>query len=104
MTCGHTVIGVITKKAKDAHLKGLLLLTKKAKDAYLREALLKKKMFSFGHCPNYLPPPPSPQFGQLVPLFFKRQKRRFKRHSKAETKNNAKSDKKVNYYQKFRLK
>ena len=23
---------------------------------------------SFGHCPNYLPPP-SPQFGQLVPLF-----------------------------------
>ena len=45
--------------------------------------------------------PPSPQFGQLVPLFFKRQKRRFKRHSKAETKNNAKSDKKVNYYQKF---
>ena len=25
-------------------------------------------MFSFGHCPNYLPPPPSPQFGQLVPL------------------------------------
>ena len=29
MTCGHIVIGVITKKAKDAHLKGLLLLTKK---------------------------------------------------------------------------
>ena len=25
-------------------------------------------MFSFGHCPNYLSPPPSPQFGQLVPL------------------------------------
>ena len=25
-------------------------------------------MFSFGHCPNFLPPPPSPQFGQLVPL------------------------------------
>ena len=24
-------------------------------------------MFPFGHCPNYLPP--SPQFGQLVPLF-----------------------------------
>ena len=23
-------------------------------------------MFSFGHCPNYLP---APQFGQLVPLF-----------------------------------
>ena len=68
--------------------------------SWIREALTKKKMFSFGHCPNYL----SPQFGQLVPLFFKRQKRRFKRHSKAETKNNAKSDKKVNYYQKFRLK
>ena len=29
-----------------------------------------KKTFSFGHCPNYLnPPPPSPQFGQLGPLF-----------------------------------
>ena len=26
-------------------------------------------MFSYGHCPNYLSPPPSPQFGQLVPLF-----------------------------------
>ena len=25
-------------------------------------------MFSYGHCPNYLSPP-SPQFGQLVPLF-----------------------------------
>ena len=24
-------------------------------------------MFSFGHCPNYLIPPTSPQFGQLVP-------------------------------------
>ena len=34
----------------------------------LREALLREKMFSFGHCPNYLSPP-SPQFGQLVPLF-----------------------------------
>ena len=38
----------------------------------LREHLLLKKMFSFGHCSNYLtlsPTPPSPQFGQLVPLF-----------------------------------
>ena len=26
-------------------------------------------MFSFGHCPNYLSPPPSPQFGQLVQIF-----------------------------------
>ena len=25
-------------------------------------------MFSFGHCPNYLSPPPPPPFGQLVPL------------------------------------
>ena len=25
-------------------------------------------MFSFGHCPNFPPPHPSPQFGQLVPL------------------------------------
>ena len=39
--------------------------------AKIREALTEKKMFSFGHCPNFLsPPPPSPQFGQLVPLFF----------------------------------
>merc|ERR1712173_12216 len=37
--------------------------------APLREALTKKKMFSFGHCPNYLSPPLPPQFGQLVPLF-----------------------------------
>ena len=29
----------------------------------------KKKTFSFGHCPNYLTPPPWPQFGQLGPLF-----------------------------------
>ena len=28
-----------------------------------------KKTFSFGHCPNYLTPPPWPQFGQLGPLF-----------------------------------
>ena len=27
-------------------------------------------MFSFGHCPNYLSPAPSPSFGQLVPLFW----------------------------------
>ena len=59
----------------------------------------KKKCFLLGIA-QITSPPPSPQFGQLVPLFFKRQKRRFKRHSKAETKNNAKSDKKVNYYQK----
>ena len=31
---------------------------------FVREHL-PKKMFSFGHCPNYL----SPHFGQLVPLF-----------------------------------
>ena len=28
---------------------------------------MKKRMFSFGHCPNYLSLPP--HFGQLVPLF-----------------------------------
>ena len=27
-----------------------------------------RKFFSFGHCPNNLSPP-SPQFGQVVPLF-----------------------------------
>ena len=31
----------------------------------IREPLPKKKMFSFGHCPNYH----SPSFGQLVHLF-----------------------------------
>ena len=29
-----------------------------------------------------IPPPLYPQFGQLVPLFFERRKRRFERHSK----------------------
>ena len=31
----------------------------------VREHLPKKRMFSFGHCPNYLPP----SFGQVVHLF-----------------------------------
>ena len=34
----------------------------------IREALTKKKMFSFGHCPNYLSPPqppPPPNLGNL---------------------------------------
>ena len=35
----------------------------------LREGVNWKKKFSFGHCPNYLTPPPWPQFGQLGPLF-----------------------------------
>ena len=35
----------------------------------LREGVNGKKTFSFGHCPNHLNPPPSPQFGQLGPLF-----------------------------------
>ena len=44
--------------------------TKRRKRSGLREDLPEKKMFSFGHCPNYLSPlPPSPQFGQLVHLF-----------------------------------
>ena len=35
-----------------------------------KTSIEKKKTFSFGHCPNYLtPPPPWPQFGQLGPLF-----------------------------------
>ena len=36
---------------------------------WLREGVNGKKTFSFGHCPNHLNPPPSPQFGQLGPLF-----------------------------------
>ena len=39
---------------------------------------MKKKTFSFGHCPNHLTPPPDPNSGNLV-LFFGRQKRRFAR-------------------------
>ena len=35
----------------------------------IREDINSKKTFSFGHCPNYLTPPPRPQFGQLGPLF-----------------------------------
>ena len=32
----------------------------------IREELLQKRMFSFGHCPNYLsPPPPNSQLVQL---------------------------------------
>ena len=35
----------------------------------IREDIRRKKTFSFGHCPNYLPTPPWLQFGQLGPLF-----------------------------------
>ena len=35
----------------------------------VREEVNRKKTFSFGHCPNFLTPPPWPQFGQLGPLF-----------------------------------
>ena len=35
----------------------------------IREALLKKKMFSFGHCPNYLSPPPPPNLVNLYHFF-----------------------------------
>ena len=36
-----------------------------------------KKMFSFGHSPNYLSPPPLPPIRATCTNFFKRQKRRF---------------------------
>ena len=36
--------------------------------ASLGTSPVKKKKNSFGHCPNYLSPPP-PHFGQLVHLF-----------------------------------
>ena len=37
---------------------------------FIREALLEKKMFSFGHCPNYLSlPPPPPNLGNLYHFF-----------------------------------
>ena len=34
----------------------------------IREPLLKKKMFSFGHCPNYLPPPLPPFRATFTPF------------------------------------
>ena len=50
---------------------------------HLREDINRKKTFSFGHCPNHLNPPPSPDpnSGNLV-LFLGRQKRRFARMTK----------------------
>ena len=36
-----------------------------SRSSSLRDVLLRKYCFSFGSCPNYLPP----QFGQLVQLF-----------------------------------
>ena len=41
------------------------------KSKQLGKTSKKKKTFSFGHCPNHLNPPPSPQFGQLGPFFRK---------------------------------
>ena len=41
----------------------------------IREHLLKKRMFSFGHCPNY----PLPPFRATCTSFFGRQNRRFAR-------------------------
>ena len=46
---------------KPFHKKSLILRTM----ASLREHLHQKRMFSFGHCLNYL----SAQFGQVVQLF-----------------------------------
>ena len=41
----------------------------KAQHQVLGKGSTEKETFSFGHCPNYLTPPPWPQFGQLGPLF-----------------------------------
>ena len=40
---------------------------------FLREHLIWKRMFSFGHCPNYLSPPPPLLSGNLY-IFFGRHK------------------------------
>ena len=48
-----------------------------------REGLPKKSSCTFGFCPNYLDPPPSPPLNlDNLYHFFERQKRRFNRHSK----------------------
>ena len=69
--------------SKKLHLSNLVALMFFAKEMYwflhlsftgtagaLREGFTRKKSScSFEFCPNYLDSPPSPQFGQLVPLF-----------------------------------
>ena len=65
------------KLIKAEFLTRFLCPIKSSKPINLREDINRKKTFSFGHCPNHLPPP-WPQFGQLGPLFL-RQKRRFAR-------------------------
>ena len=35
----------------------------------VREVLLREKMFSFGHCPNYLSPPPLPPIRATCTIF-----------------------------------
>ena len=43
----------------------------------LRDILLRKYCFSFGFCPNYLPPPPPPPNLDNLYNFFRRQNSRF---------------------------
>ena len=45
------------------------------REVVIREHLLKKRMFSFGHCPNYLSPP-HPISGNLY-IFFRTSKPTF---------------------------
>ena len=57
-------------KSKSTSAKKQVSFCRVKQISLFREEVNRKKTFSFGHCPNYLnPPPPWPQFGQLGPLF-----------------------------------
>ena len=51
----------------------------------VREGVNEKKTFSFGHCPNYLNPPPHPPIRAPWSFFSGRQKRRFARMMEKNT-------------------
>ena len=57
----------VPKNPKIPQIQGICSNTLSGRQASGRRQW--KKTFSFGHCPNYLNPPPWPQFRQLGPLF-----------------------------------
>ena len=47
-----------------------MMSTSPCGEVIIREHLLKKRMFSFGHCPNYLSPLPPPLLSGNLYIFF----------------------------------